>query len=51
MVPAVAVDGPRIELLGVYPSLLPLVAQAVVLVVAVAGYLWNTRGTAAPAAS
>ena len=51
MVPAMAVDGPRIELLGVYPSLLPLVAQAIVLVVAVAGYLWNTRGTAASAAS
>ncbi len=50
-VPAIAVDGPRIEILGVYPSLLPLVAQAVVLVIAIAGYLWNTRGTAAPAAS
>ena len=37
--------GPRVEALGVYPSMLPLAAQAFVLVVAVAGYLWNTRGT------
>ncbi len=50
MVPAIAVNGPRIELIGVYPSLLPLVAQATVLLIAVAGYLWNTRGTAAHAA-
>ncbi len=45
LVPAIAVNGPRVEALGVYPSMLPLAAQAFVLVVAVAGYLWNTRGT------
>ena len=45
-VPAIAVNAPRIEVLGIYPSMLPLIAQAVVLVVAVAGYLWNTRTTA-----
>ncbi|MBY0509548.1 MAG: FTR1 family protein [Rhodospirillaceae bacterium] len=49
VVPAIVVDAPRIELLGVYPSMWPLLAQAAVLVVAVAGYFWNTRGTAADA--
>lgn len=46
IVPAIVVDAPRIELLGVYPSMWPLLAQAVVLVVAVVGYFWNTRGSA-----
>ncbi len=43
IVPAIAIDGPRVDALGIYPSMLPLVAQAVVLVIAVAGYFWNTR--------
>jgi high-affinity iron transporter len=43
IVPAIAVDGPRLEVLGVYPSAWPLAAQAIVLVVALAGYFWNTR--------
>ena len=47
LVPAIAVNGPRVEALGIYPSMLPLVAQAVVLVVAVVGYWWNTRPTTA----
>ena len=38
-------NGPRIEVLGVYPTALPLLAQAVVLVITIAGYYWNTRGT------
>ena len=42
---AIPVNGPRIEVLGVYPTALPLLAQAVVLVIAIAGYYWNTRGT------
>jgi high-affinity iron transporter len=46
VVPAIAVDAPRIEALGVFPSMWPLLAQLAVLVVAVAGYFWNTRGTA-----
>ena len=44
-VPAIAVNAPRIEALGIYPSMLPLIGQAVVLVIAVAGYLWNTRSS------
>jgi high-affinity iron transporter len=43
VVPAIAVNAPRFEAFGVYPSLIPLLAQGAVLVVAVAGYLWNTR--------
>ena len=45
LVPAVATNGPRVEALGIYPSMLPLGAQGVALVIAVAGYLWNMRGT------
>jgi high-affinity iron transporter len=48
-VPAIAVNGPRFEAFGVYPSAVPLVAQATVLVIAIAGYLWNTRSSAAKA--
>lgn len=50
LLPAIAVNAPRVEALGIYPSALPLIAQAVVLVIAVAGYLWNTRSIAAPPA-
>ena len=50
MVPAIAVNAPRVEVLGIYPSMLPLIAQAVVLVIAVAGYYWNTRATTKPSA-
>ncbi len=46
MLPAIAVNGPRLELLGVYPFALTLIAQAIVLVIAVAGYLWNMRSPA-----
>ncbi len=49
IVPAIAVNGPRFEAFGIYPSLLPLVAQAVVLVIAVAGYWWNTCSVPASA--
>ena len=45
LVPAIAVNAPRFEAFGVYPSLVPLAAQATVLVIAIAGYLWNTRTT------
>ena len=37
------VPGPRIELLGVYPTLQGLLAQAAVLVVLLAGFAWNAR--------
>jgi high-affinity iron transporter len=45
-VPAIAVAGPRIEVLGIYPFALPLLAQAVVLAIAIAGYIWNVRSPA-----
>ncbi len=50
LLPAIVVNSPRVEALGIYPSALPLIAQAVVLVIAVAGYLWNTRSIATPPA-
>jgi high-affinity iron transporter len=49
LVPAIAVAGPRIDALGVYPSAVPLLAQLTVLVIAVAGYIWNTRAPKAEA--
>lgn len=51
LLPAIAVNAPRVEALGVYPSMLPLLAQATVLVIAIAGYLWNTRSAAPPSAN
>lgn len=45
VVPAIAVHGPRVDALGIYPSMLPLIAQAIVLVIALGGYWWNTRST------
>ncbi len=47
---AIPVNGPRIEVLGVYPTALPLLAQAAVLAIAIAGYYWNMRGTKAVSA-
>lgn len=41
--PPSVIDFPRIELLGVYPSLYSLMAQLAVIVVIVVGYLYNTR--------
>jgi len=50
VVPAILVqDGPRLEALGVYPSAYPLIAQGVVLLIAIGGYVWNKRGTQAQA--
>jgi high-affinity iron transporter len=49
MLPVFAVHGPRIDVLGVYPSLLSLAAQAAVILVAAVGFWWNTR-TPAPSA-
>ncbi len=49
--PAIAVSFPRIEILGVYPYILPLLAQLAVIVFAVAGYLVNTRAPAKAAQS
>lgn len=43
VVSAIAVHAPRIETLGIFPSLWPLLAQTVVLVVVIAAYLFNTR--------
>ncbi|MBN8739068.1 MAG: cytochrome c/FTR1 family iron permease [Xanthomonadaceae bacterium] len=37
------IDGPRVALLGVYPSLQPLLAQLLVLIAAVAGFVLNRR--------
>jgi len=44
--PPSLVHFPRFELLGVYPSLYSLLAQLAVIVVIVAGYLYNTRSAA-----
>ncbi|MGE4062782.1 MAG: cytochrome c/FTR1 family iron permease [Rhodospirillaceae bacterium] len=46
--PPSVVDFPRIEMLGIYPSLYSLMAQLAVIVVIVLGYFYNTR-SAAPA--
>lgn len=43
MLPPSVVDFPRVEVLGVYPSLYPLLAQLAAIVVVIAGYLYNTR--------
>lgn len=37
------IDGPRVALLGIYPSLQPLLAQGLVLIAAVAGFVMNQR--------
>lgn len=37
------IDGPRMALLGVYPSLQPLLAQLLVLIAAIAGFVLNRR--------
>ncbi len=44
------VKAPRIELIGMYPTLQGLVAQLVVLVVLVAGFAWNGRSARVRAA-
>ncbi len=44
--PPSIVHFPRFEILGIYPSLYALMAQLAVIVVIVAGYLYNTRGAA-----
>jgi high-affinity iron transporter len=44
------VPAPRIELLGVHPTLQGLLAQAVVLAMLVAGFAWNGRSARARAA-
>ncbi len=49
LLPAMAVNGPRLEAFGVYPSALPLAAQGTALAIACIGYWWNTRDTRAPA--
>ena len=38
------IDGPRVALLGIYPSLQPLLVQGLVLIAAVAGFVMNQRG-------
>lgn len=38
------IQGPRVELLGLYPSLQPVLAQVTVLVAAALGFLVNRRG-------
>jgi high-affinity iron transporter len=42
VVSAIAVNAPRVEALGIYPSLWPLLAQGVVLVIVVAAYIFNS---------
>ncbi|MFP5306028.1 MAG: hypothetical protein ACLGI7_09425, partial [Gammaproteobacteria bacterium] len=42
---------PRIELLGVYPTWQSLSAQVAVLLLLVAGFVWNRRSGAAALAS
>jgi high-affinity iron transporter len=45
VVPAILVNGaPRLEAFGVYPSAYPLIAQGVVVLIIIAGFLWNRRG-------
>lgn len=44
--PPSIVNFPRFEVLGIYPSLYSLLAQAVVIVIIVAGYFYNTRSAA-----
>ncbi|CAN5392750.1 cytochrome c/FTR1 family iron permease [soil metagenome] len=41
-----ALAAPRIELLGVFPSMQSLLAQLVMLALVVAGFTWNARSTA-----
>ena len=43
------ISGPRIDLLGIYPTWQTLLAQLAVAVVAVVGFWFNTRGTRAAA--
>jgi high-affinity iron transporter len=45
----VAIQAPRIEWLGVYPSWQPLLAQLAVLVAAIAGFIVNARSARSPA--
>ena len=47
VLPAMAVNGPRLEAFGIYPSALTLSAQAAAVMIALAGYWWNTRETRA----
>jgi high-affinity iron transporter len=49
-VPVSLLQLPRVDLLGVYPTLQGIGAQVVVLAVLLAGFAWNARGTRAAAA-
>jgi high-affinity iron transporter len=49
--PPSVVDFPRVEILGIYPSLYALLAQLAVIVVIVVGYLYNTRTADQPKAA
>lgn len=49
--PLTLVHAPRIDLLGVHPTLQGLLAQLAVLVVLVAGFAWNARSARVAAAS
>lgn len=39
-------NGPRIDLLGIYPSLQGVMAQLLMAVLVIAGFLWNVRTAA-----
>jgi high-affinity iron transporter len=43
VLPVFAISAPRIDVLGIYPSLLSLAAQGAVIVLAGIGFWWNTR--------
>jgi high-affinity iron transporter len=50
-VPVSLLQLPRVDLLGVYPTLQGIGAQVVVLAVLLAGFAWNARGARAAAAA